>query len=220
MLAGQTIRYFAPADSEKGTRRHDRQVGELHIVGVRVDDGGRTLTLATDPHPRLCYVLPLGALEPNRAAKLARDSVPRMTLPESNGSGTRRRTSPRRASVARMVACARAGNDHSPDAGLGPARREPGTPRQPGRLAISVLVHLPEGMAKVQIESTGSLEEATLGESQGEPVAEKGPDGLHRVELAVDFEVPGRASVPRGPRSNGSSGPTVRAEGHVPPGKG
>ncbi len=51
---------------------------------------------------------------------------------------------------------------------------------------LSALLRLPEGTATVRLESTGSIEEATLGESQGEPGAAGGPGGLHSVELAVE----------------------------------
>jgi putative heme-binding domain-containing protein len=57
---------------------------------------------------------------------------------------------------------------------------------QPGRLLCSALLRLPEGRATLRLESTGSIEEATLGEGQGEPAVEKGPDGLHRVEITVE----------------------------------
>ncbi len=189
-IVGQTIPYFAPADSEKGAGRQDRQVGALRIVGVRVDDGGRTLTLATDPHPRLAsYRLPLAALEAKPGAKPARDSGAAYDLsgaewewnaaadepgadPQSRGwwpaldlETTRRLTR-----------------------GSAPHEKNLALLAQPGRLAVSSLVHLPEGMTTVRLESTGSIEEATLGESQGEPAAEKRPDGFHRVELAVDVK--------------------------------
>jgi putative heme-binding domain-containing protein len=51
-LVGQTIT-FDGGNQTKGT---------LHIAGARSADGGRTLILATDPHPRdTTYTLPLGS---------------------------------------------------------------------------------------------------------------------------------------------------------------
>jgi putative heme-binding domain-containing protein len=57
---------------------------------------------------------------------------------------------------------------------------------QPGKLTLSTQMSLPAGTATVRLESTGSIEEAVLGDTQGEPAAAKGPDELHRVELTAE----------------------------------
>ena len=57
---------------------------------------------------------------------------------------------------------------------------------QRGRLVISGLLRLPKGPSTVRLESSGAIDEAMLGETQGEPAAGKGPNGLHRVELTVE----------------------------------
>ena len=57
---------------------------------------------------------------------------------------------------------------------------------QPGRLVLSTQLILPEGMATVRLESNGEIEDAVLGDAQGEPEAQKAPDALHRVEMKVE----------------------------------
>ena len=132
------------------------------------------------------YVLPMAS----RGANLARSSLARIGLlttfwrrvgMEPRGSRSRRRSL-----VKGLVAVARPENDQAPDERLAAARRELGPAAQPGRLVFSALVRLPAGRATLRLESTGSIEEATLGEGQGEPAVEKGPDGLHRVEITVE----------------------------------
>ncbi len=69
-LVGQSIPYFESeglADHRAASRR---PLGLLRIVGARLTDDGRTLTLATDPHPRpALYVLPLPATAGNHGRK-------------------------------------------------------------------------------------------------------------------------------------------------------
>ena len=60
-FVGQTIPYFEPS-GPGNDRAAPPKLGSLRIVGSRLSDAGRTLTLATDPHPRLArYLLPLPA---------------------------------------------------------------------------------------------------------------------------------------------------------------
>ncbi len=189
-IVGQTIPYSAPADSERGAGRQDRQVGALRIVGVRVDDGGRTLTLATDPHPRRArYLLPLAALEANPGAKTNRDSGAAYDLTgvewEWNAAADEPGAEPRSRGWWPALDLE---TTRRQTRGSAPHEKSLALLAQPGRLAISSLVRLPEGRATVRLQSTGSIEEASLGDSQGEPAAEKGPNGFHRVELAIDVK--------------------------------
>ena len=159
---------------------------------MRTGDAGRTLFIATDPHPRVArYVLPLAALQAKPASGPG-DSGAAYDL-----SGVEWGWSP---------AAADAGDDPQlqgwwPSLDLETTRRLTKGSRpheaclallaQPGRLMLSALVRLPEGATTFRLESTGPIEEATLGESQGEPAAGKGPDGLHEVELAVESKAKG-----------------------------
>jgi putative heme-binding domain-containing protein len=61
-LAGTRIR-FASDPTTSGSRGPD---ASLRIAAARLEDGGRTLVLATDPHPRdTAYSLPAGGLDGN-----------------------------------------------------------------------------------------------------------------------------------------------------------
>jgi putative heme-binding domain-containing protein len=187
-LVGQSIPYFVPAESIDGTGRQERRVGALRIMAVRASDGGRTLSIATDPHPLVArYIIPLAAREAGGNSEKARDAGAAYDL-----TGVEWGWSP---------AAADAGDDPQsqgwwPSLDLETTRRLTQGSRpheasltlqaQPGRLMLSALVRLPEGATTVRLQSTGTIEEATLGESQGEPIAAKGPDGLNTVELAVE----------------------------------
>jgi putative heme-binding domain-containing protein len=192
-LVGQSIRYDEPADPAKGPGRQDRQGGALRIVGVRIRDSGRTLLIATDPHPRVArYVLPLAALGAEPGSKQARDSGAAYDLsgvewgwnPATDDAGADPRSSGwwPTLDVETSMRITRGSRPHEESLAL---------LAQPGRLTVSALVRLPEGTVAFRLESTGAIEEATLGESQGEPAALKGPDGLHRVELTVPANAKG-----------------------------
>jgi putative heme-binding domain-containing protein len=188
-LAGQSIPYFSPAEAENGTTpRQERRGGALRIVDVRIGDGGRTLFIATDPHPRVArYVLPLAAFQAKPDARKTQNLEAAYDL-----FGVEWGWSP---------AAADAGDDPQsqgwwPALDLETTRRLTKGSRphdeslallaQPGWLMLSALMRLPEGTTTVRLESTGTIEDATLGESQGEPAAPKGPDRLHTVELTVE----------------------------------
>jgi putative heme-binding domain-containing protein len=186
-LVGQSIPYYEPAEGEKGAGRRDRQAGALRIVGVRLNDAGRTLLIATDPHPRMArYVLPLGALEANSGAKQPRDSGAAYDLsgvewgwnPAADDPGADPRSSGwwPALDLETSIRLTRGSRPHEKSWAL---------LAQPGRLVVSALLRLPEAAATVRLESTGAIEEAALGESQGEPAALTAADGLNQVELAV-----------------------------------
>ena len=186
-LVGQSIPYFEPAEAGKDPARRDRQAGALRIVGVRLSDAGRTLLIATDPHPRMArYVLPLAALEVNSGVKLPRDWGAVYDLsgvewgwnPAADDPGADPRSSGwwPALELETTIRLTRGSRPHEESRAL---------LAQPGRLTVSALLRLPEAAATVRLESTGAIEEATLGESQGEPAALKAPDGLNHVELAV-----------------------------------
>jgi putative heme-binding domain-containing protein len=187
-LVGQSIAYYEPGDPLKGPAAKERRAGALRIVGVRATDSGRTLKIATDPHPRVArYVLPLAVLQTNPGSKQAGDLEAVYDLRgvewEWSPEGADGEAEPRASGwwpafdleTTRRVT-----------KGSAPHEASLALLAQPGRIVLSALVRLPQGAARVCLESTGAIDLATLGESQGEPVEEKGPEGLHRVELAVD----------------------------------
>ena len=92
----------------------------------------------------------------------------------------------RRSSVKGLVAVARPENDRRLTRGSRPHEESLARSDKPGRLAFLRATALPGRKATVRLDSTGSIEEATLGEAQGEPAVAKGPEGLHRVEFTVE----------------------------------
>ena len=64
-MVGKSIPYFERVGAGGQRTLASRPSGSLRIVGARLSNAGRTLTLATDPHPRLAnYVVPLPENEP------------------------------------------------------------------------------------------------------------------------------------------------------------
>ncbi len=69
-LVGKTIPYFEPVEPAADRRGATRPLGSLRIVATRLSDSGRTLTLATDPHPVVArYLLPMPVGPVHPAAK-------------------------------------------------------------------------------------------------------------------------------------------------------
>lgn len=171
-LIGQTIPYREPHLKQPGAPPADRPDGALRIVGTKLLDEGRTLRLATDPHPRVArYRLQLGDVEAtyDLSGVEAAWSEPGDLPPNWSGwwpsldlETTRRLT--------------RGSKPH--EDGLALLAR-------PGRLALSAWVRLPPGQATLVIDSSGSIEEAAFGDAQGSSRGSGGPGSVHRVELGV-----------------------------------
>lgn len=187
-LIGQSIPYFDLIEPDKGTAQADRQLGALRIVSVQVADAGRTLTIATDPHPRMGrYLLPVGAPEPRPVSKPRPEAAVSYDL-----CGVEWGWSPAAADPAEEPQA----KGWWPSLEFEKTRRQTKGSRpheecmallsRPGRLVLNTQLRLPDGTATVRLESTGSIDEAILGDAQGEPEAGKGPEALHRVELTVE----------------------------------
>ena len=59
-FVGKDIPYFEPAGTRPGARLRHGHWARYGSSAARLTDAGRTLTLATDPHPRLAsYALPV-----------------------------------------------------------------------------------------------------------------------------------------------------------------
>ena len=188
---GRTIPYFeVPADVPgPGQAPAAKPSGALRIVAARLVDEGRTLVLATDPHPRVArYFLPVptggqgpGSKSPE-GATVAYDltgvevawSEPDNPAGEPRWSGwwphldlglTRRLT--------------QGSKPH--EAGLALLDR-------PGRLIVSALVRLPRGNLVLRIAASGPIEEATLGDARAEPADPNPQDKTHASVMTVESQ--------------------------------
>ncbi len=177
-MMGRMILYAAPKD------RGPESAGQLRIVGVRPRDDGRTLLLATDPHPRQShYQLPiprahgvsdvgssetmtydLSGLEATWAEGELPGSEPTWTgwWPVLNLSESRRLT-----------------------AGSRPHQVGWDLLSRNGRLGWAGWVSLRAGKATVRIRSSMPVEEATLGDVQSVGTS-PGADGMFLAEMLVE----------------------------------
>ena len=164
-LVGQSITYRDPRHEVAG-QQATLPLGTLTIAGARLIDSGRTLILATDPHPRPArYRLRLGRDTGGIECDYDLSGVEvAWSKDDDKGGG---------------------GSDPDwqgwwPDLDLDAVRRatrgstphERGFERlgEPGRLVVSAQVVLPPGEVQVRLESTSPVSEATLGDEQaGEP---------------------------------------------------
>jgi putative heme-binding domain-containing protein len=185
-FVGRTIPYFAPSENTGTAGTLATPSGQLQVVAARLVDDGRTLLLATDPHPRVArYVLPLQATGRNSAPGPQTSSVPYDLTgvaavwsepddpAESPGwTGWWPQLDPE---IARRDT--RGSKPH--EAGLALLSR-------PGRLSLSALAQFPPGMVALQIETSGAIEEFLLGDSRsGDPPPDP-RDRAHRATLSVD----------------------------------
>jgi putative heme-binding domain-containing protein len=187
-LIGQSIPYFDLIEPNKGLAQADRAVGALRIVGVQIVDSGRTLTIATDPHPRMGrYLLPVGVLEVRPGSKPRPDGAVSYDLCGVEWGWSPPAADPGDEPQAKgWWPSLDFETTRSQTKGSRPHEECMALLSQPGRLVLSTQLRLPEGTATVRLESTGSIDEAILGDAQGEPAAEKGPEELHRVDLKVE----------------------------------
>jgi putative heme-binding domain-containing protein len=187
-LVGQKIPYYDQG-SGMNDRAEARPLGSLRIVGARLTDGGRTLSLATDPHPRMArYLLPLPPQKPDKGAKSIVAGPPGYDL-----GGVDVTWSPE-------VEL----DDHLRYSGWWPVLDLEATRRltqgskphedglallsKPGQLVLSTWVRLPRGKSAVSIESSQPILEAMLGELQAEHADKELTANNDRVVLNVASE--------------------------------
>ncbi len=177
---GKSIAYFDPVRTSGGEPSATAPLGALRIARAKLVDQGRTLLLATDPHPRVAryelvlgppresgqtFIYDLSGVEATwSAAKDDAGAEPAWKgwWPDLDVEVTRRLTR-----------------------GSAPHERGLAMIEQPGRLTLSTLLLLPPGETIVRIEANGAISDATLGDEQ--PVTDPGParDGTHRVVIAA-----------------------------------
>ncbi len=182
-LVGQSIPYFDGSEAVAGRGSSWRLLGQLRIAAIRLTDDNRTLVMATDPHPRAaCYKLPLPTRDPvpRPGAKAnptaAYDlSGAEVAWSEDGGDLARPRWSgwwPRLdAAVVRRLT--RGSRPHAELFDL---------LRKRGRLVVSTLVRLPKGTVTLRLDCNQPIDEAILGDTQGEPVD---PAGAPRHRIAM-----------------------------------
>jgi putative heme-binding domain-containing protein len=171
-MIGRTIPYQDIPGEGADQPPPSRPAGRLRIVGARLVDEGRTLLLATDPHPRVArYLLPvsdatvpydLAGVEAAWSEGNEPADGPKWSgwWPSLDLEGLRR--------------LARGSRPH--ETGLAFLSR-------PGRLALSAWIRLPAGKVALRVESSGPIEEAMLGDVQSAGTEPRG--GVYRVEPAV-----------------------------------
>ncbi len=174
-LVGQSISYFDERAPRQGRGSNSHPLGQLRIAAVRRTDDGRTLVIATDPHPRVAvYSLPLPSQnQASRPGATAKPSVAydlsgaEVAWSEEGADDARPRWSgwwPRLdAAAARQLT--QGSRPHDVLFGL---------LRKRGRLVVNSLLRLPRGPVTLRLVCSQPIDEAILGDSQGEPVEPAG----------------------------------------------
>jgi putative heme-binding domain-containing protein len=204
-FVGRTIPYReAPAADapRRAAALPSQPSGALRIVAARLRDEGRTLVLATDPHPRVArYLLPLpgrvAAQQEARAAGRpdegrARAGAESLAGPKPAADVTAAMADPYDLTGVEAAWSEADAPDGQPRwSGWWPHLDVEATRRltrsskpheaglallsRPGRLVVSTLVVLPRGPVALRLDATGPIEEALLGDARAEP-ADPGPE--------------------------------------------
>ena len=185
-MIGRTIPYEDPRGNAPGAPASSGPAGRLRIVGARLVDDGRTLVLATDPHPRPArYLLPLPVDHPGQASKdLPVPAVPydlsgvEATWTEGGQPAAEPKWSGWWPTLDLETARRLTRGSLPSEAGWSLLAR-------PGRLVLSAWLRLPPGKATLRVRSTGTIEDAMLGDAQATGRAPD-PDHFSRIELAVE----------------------------------
>jgi putative heme-binding domain-containing protein len=172
-MVGQAIPYQDTGGGGPDQPPPSRPAGRLRIVGARLIDDGRTLVLATDPHPRVArYLLPLpGATVPYDVSGIEAA----WSEGDDPGQGPKWSGWWPSLDLEAIRRLARGSRPHETGLSLF---------SQPGRLALSGWVRLPPGKVTLRVESSGLIEDATLGDAQAQGTERK--DGTYRIEPAVE----------------------------------
>jgi len=185
-MFGQTIRYDDIRADRPDPTAVSGPAGRLRIVGARLVDDGRTLVLATDPHPRTArYLLPL----PGDRMQAASKGVAISTIPyDLSGAEAVWYEGDIAAGEPRW-------SGWWPSLDLDVTRRltrgsrlhEIGLPllARSGRLVLSCWVRLPQGKVTLRVQSARPIEDGMLGDAQavGHPAE---LDGIFEIELTVE----------------------------------
>jgi putative heme-binding domain-containing protein len=177
---GRAIPYFEPIGKGRRQLAPQAPLGNLRIASVTLRNAGRTLLLATDPHPRQArYELLLGPQSERGSPHdydlsgvavewfegkddAGAEATWKGWWPDLDVEATRRLTR-----------------------GSAPHERILGLIVKPGRLVLSTQVLLPPGDVKVRIRSGGSIADATLGDEQAAESPRHPGAKVGQVELAV-----------------------------------
>jgi putative heme-binding domain-containing protein len=172
-MIGRTIPYQDTPAASPSQPPPARPAGRLRIVGARLVDDGRTLVLATDPHPRVAhYFLPLpGAMIPYDLTGIEAA----WSQGDDPAEGPKWSGWWPSLDLESIRHLARGSRPH--ETGLALLSR-------PGRLVLSGWVRLPKDRVRLRVESSGPIEEATLGDAQAAGTEPK--DGAYRIEPAVE----------------------------------
>jgi putative heme-binding domain-containing protein len=177
-LVGKDIPFFESNSSILSSARSQKPLGSIRIAGTRLIDEGRTLILATDPHPRAArYILPLNArdragvtyelagVEANLSPIADQTAAPLWSgwWPELDADSLR--------------ALSRGSRPHRD--GLAQLSKR-------GRLTLSTLIRLPNGRVTITLEASGPVEETMIGDIQAEAADPGSKDNLHIVSLTVE----------------------------------
>jgi putative heme-binding domain-containing protein len=172
-LIGRTIAYSETPSPVTGNTTSARPSGSLRIVGARLIDDGRTLVLATDPHPRVArYHLPGSLADYDLTGVEAAWSERDDPAEDPNWSGWWPELD-----IAPVRRLARNSKPH--EAGLARLAR-------PGKLTLSTLIRLPAGRVTLRVDTSGPIEEAMLGDAQAGESSPDPKDGTHHAQLAVE----------------------------------
>jgi hypothetical protein len=161
-LVGRTISYTESGRRADQVASPPRPAGVLRIAGARLADSGRTLLLATDPHPRPAhYRLHLGAAADGFDCEYDLSGV-EAAWSKAGQEGAVESEPDWKGWWPELDL------DASRRLSRGSAPHERGLKRleEPGRLAVAAQVILPPGEVQVRIESSSPVIEAMLGDEQ------------------------------------------------------
>jgi putative heme-binding domain-containing protein len=177
-LVGKDIPFFETNASNAGRFASPTPIGTIHIAGTQLTDGGRTLILATDPHPRAAsYVLPVSTAD-NAHVSYDLSGVEASWIAEEDPADAPQWSGwwPRLDSDSLRV-LSRGSKPH--DEGLARLSKR-------GRLVLSTLLRLPAGSVKLRLEASGPIDEAIIGDIQSERADPVSKAKTHLVALTVE----------------------------------
>jgi putative heme-binding domain-containing protein len=184
-MIGRSIAYEDIHSERSPAPAASGPVGRLRIVGARLMDEGRTLVLATDPHPRAArYLLPLPTSRPEAQSEGLRRSTVAYDLSGAEAAwieGDNPAGEPKWTGwfpSFDLDAVRRLTNGSRPH-GMGLPLLN-----SPGRLVLSTWVRLPPGKVTLQLHSTKPIEDALFGDAQAIGHGPD-PDEIFHLEVTV-----------------------------------